>query len=1167
MESVATGAARATTDLSANGAATFGIHLLGKPRFTLLGEPFRFSAPPRTLPLLAYLLLHRGAHLTRECAALAMWPDDSEEDARANLRRHLHHLKQALPHVDGAWFAADGEAIRWQTNSRFSFDVDEFERCVAAGDLGQAVELYAGDLLPSVYDDWIGADRERLRSLFISALEALLSRARSRRQFTSAIEYARRILGNDPWREDTLRQLISIRYESGDRTGALHEFETFAQRLRSEMNAEPMAETIALRDIALRGGPLPEHPAAADPERREPTARVSVFPFVGRAAELAYLRGAWARAAQRNGSFLLIAGEAGIGKSRLASELALFATSEGGRVLRGSTSSSEQTPYQALREVLRDAVPMFGSLDIRPIWLSAIAVLVPSVASRLNIPAPPPLDPQRERGRLFEALAQTFTSLAQQRPLLVILEDLQWAGASSIEALEFVARQTSAQPVLIVGTYRTEAVVVGDPISALRRRLSNEHLVDHVTLGGLDAKDIGELVTGVPELSGSTDSFTRRILEISGGNPLFVGELLQHADAHSQPDLPPGVSVTILARAEMLSRASRLVADIASVVGDTFDVELVRLVSGYDENMVLDSLGELLDRRMIREAAAGRFEFGFAHHAIQEALYNGVAHKRRIRWHRRIAATLEHLPEPERLNVLGVLARHWDLSGNAAEAAQTYLSAAQRAFTVYAHDETVRLATRGLELVGDNDEIRFELLLARQGSNRFLNIREAQEHDIEELRHTTRFATEGQAQCRVLERAIRLSGDLSDRQAEIESIEMLLRQADSLDDDYWRAIGHERSAVCLWNSGRLAESSAANALAAEFFERIGHDEGRLTTACLASLAAAQAGDFGRAADHIATASEIARSSANPSMAATAARVRALIAVFQGNFAAARAAASELLEVGRSIGDRKLEVVAHGLLGTIAGISWQIQDARLHLELARGLGEAQTNKHALAEALVSSAQLATQLGHLDDADLFASRAVTLSEALGADAVRGIGLINLASIALSRGEPVSCIRLCEEALKLTRSRDTPIAVAAMARAKVQLGEFNAAIKLFEEAIPKLRHDGEVGEAYGAMLELASAYLATARLDDAEGCVERLMREMETSVESFPKYYRPRIFWTAGRALQAAGGPERADDMFARARAEFEELREAIPDAETRECFSALPQYREIVAYMPP
>lgn len=1167
MKSVATGAARATFGDGTTERANFCVHLLGQPRFTLFGQPHRFSAPPRTLPLLAYLLLHRNAHLTRQSVALALWPDDSEEAARTNLRRHLHHLKEALPSLDTPWFVADGETLRWQADSQASFDVELFERRIAAGELDEAVAIYAGDLLPSLYDDWIVADRERLRALYNGALETLLVRARSRREFALASDYAHRILLEDPWREDTLRQLMSIRYESGDRTGALRDFETFAQRLQSELNAEPMAETIALREIILRSGSLPEHPHYSEsPKPSRPAAGAHLLPFVGRGRELKHLIEAWERAARGNGSLLFLSGEAGIGKSRLAAELALFASGQGARVLRGATSPVEEAPYQAIREVLRDAAPLFDSLDIRPIWLSTISILIPTIANQLGILPPPSLDPDRERERLFEALAETFTSFSRQRPALVVLEDLHWAGASSLAALEFVARRTREHPALIVVTYRSEDVVVDHPLSALRRRLSGEELAGHVALEGLSADDVAELVGVVPGLADGTGALARTIANASGGNPLFVGELLSHStETRSQSELPRGISDTILARSKLLSTTGRLLAQIASVVGDTFDVESVREVSGYDENAVLDGLGELIDRRMIRESTEPRSEFGFAHHVIQDAIYHSVDEKRRVRWHRRIASVLERLPESERLSSIGLLARHWDLSGDAATAATRYLTAAQRASSLYAHEESVRHATRGLELATE-DDIRFDLLMTREAANHFLNEPVAQGRDLEELRKSARVAMDGQAHCRVLERTIKLSLDLNDRPLEIESIELLLKKANSIDDDYWRAVGYQRSAIHLWSTGQLALSSASNSRSAELFERIRDDHGRFTAACLASVAAGQAGDFGRAADQIATASGIALFSGDPSMIADAARARATFALFRCDVAAAQEAANELLQMSRSIGNRGLEIDAHYMLGSVAAVSWQVEEARQHFEDARGLGEMQANKHFLAVALNLSANLAEELGKLDDAVLFARRGVALAEALRADAIRGQGLISLASVALLRGEPTDCMQLCTDALELARSRDAAQLASLMGKAKAQLGDLGGAIELFEGAIPELRSHGNFEPAFGAALSAASTYLAAGQLGAAQRYVDELVRDMESFDLSFPKYVRPRVFWTAGRVLHATGKTEQAETMFKRARAEFEELRDAIPDAETRDCFSALPHYQEILAYCP-
>ena len=140
-----------------------------------------------------------------------------------------------------------------------------------------------------------------------------------------------------------------------------------------------MVETIALRDIVLRGGTLPEHPDMVVPEPADAANRAPLLPFVGRVRELERLHDAWARAAAGHGSFFLIGGDAGIGKSRLAAELALLAAAKGGRVLRGSTSPGEPAPYQAISEVLRDAVPMVASLDVRSVWLRQPAYSFPEL--------------------------------------------------------------------------------------------------------------------------------------------------------------------------------------------------------------------------------------------------------------------------------------------------------------------------------------------------------------------------------------------------------------------------------------------------------------------------------------------------------------------------------------------------------------------------------------------------------------------------------------------------------------------------------------------------------------------------------------------------------------------------------------------------------------------
>ena len=233
------------------------ISLFGQPSLCLDAAPLRFNAPPKTLPLLAYLLLHRAGPVAREQVAFALWPDERENAARANLRRHLHHLTHALPLSDHPWLSVNGRVLQWNAQAEFWLDVAEFERLSACRDtLPQTVALYCGDLLETACEDWLFFERERLHELYAADVCQLITLYRSRRDYVKAIGYAQQLLAHDPLREDVVRQLLALRYESGDRAGALHDYERFAQLMQRELAMSPMPETQALYAQIVQNTPL-----------------------------------------------------------------------------------------------------------------------------------------------------------------------------------------------------------------------------------------------------------------------------------------------------------------------------------------------------------------------------------------------------------------------------------------------------------------------------------------------------------------------------------------------------------------------------------------------------------------------------------------------------------------------------------------------------------------------------------------------------------------------------------------------------------------------------------------------------------------------------------------------------------------------------------------------
>ena len=358
--------------------------------------------------------------------------------------------------------------------------------------MSAAIGVYEGDLLPEVYDDWIVAARERLRTLHLNALAALVVQSRSARDFSRAIGYAQQLLAQDPWREDTVRQLIAARYELGDSAGAIAEYERFAHSTRNELRVEPMPETRALRDTIARGSALP---SSLDRVRsRHTERRPGGSPFAGRRRDLERLRHAWQRAARSSGGVVAIEGEPGIGKSRLAAEFALVAEADGGHVLAGTTSFPEITPYQSVLEIVRAALPLLDAARTDPLRMKILAQVLPELQSGDARSGLPDVEIERRQSRLFDAIGATIAALARTRPVCLILEDLHWAGRGSLELLRALARRAANAAILIVVTFRDEEVGPEHPLRALLRDLAAERLAIRVPLVPLTRDEVADVV-------------------------------------------------------------------------------------------------------------------------------------------------------------------------------------------------------------------------------------------------------------------------------------------------------------------------------------------------------------------------------------------------------------------------------------------------------------------------------------------------------------------------------------------------------------------------------------------------------------------------------------------------------------------------------------------------
>ena len=1135
-------------------AASARLCLLGKPALFIEGRLRPFGGPRKAIALLAYIVLHRERALSRAAVAEQFWPDEEDESARASLRRHLHRALAALPPaaLERPWVIADKVTLRWNPAAPLEIDTHAYERLSAAGKWEPAVELYRGDYLEDFYDEWVLPERERLRELQSANLASLVDERRRALDYAGAIGFAQSLLRLDPLREDAIRRLMSLRFAAGDRSGALSDFETFSRRLRDELSADPMPETIALRE-AIRSNDLSTlasgHAATAPAPR-------PAFPFTGRNAALKALRDAWEAAARGFATTAVVSGEAGAGKSRLIAELMALAETQGGRVMFGTTATIEAEPYQPVTEALRAALPLLRFDRLGPVTLGALSSLVPEVREFApNVPPLPQLEPGRDRQRLFDAVESAFEQLAEKRPLLVVLEDLHWAGASTIELLEFLVRRLRNKSLLVVVSFREEDVEGGHALRAFLRRIETQRS-SHVAVGPLEAGDVRALVAGVT--GGDGEMVARELFAASEGNALFVTELLRERLSGSAGGaVPAGIAGTVVARVGRLSGPARSLVETAAVAGIGFDVEVVRHACGWSFAEVFDALDELLDRALVRMSPQRRGDFAFSHQLVHAAVYDAIDDAARRGLHRRVARVLEAL-FADRPALSGTVARHFDAAGLAGEAVARYLLAVRHALDVFAQDEAIALATRALEICSDARE-RFELHRLRQEGG-------ARAGDVALRRVDCAAMTEIALDLRdddllgtALGRSITLYRHLSESDAEAACIAEL------------RALG-ERTAAPRWSvEAALAQAdldiSRSNFRGAEAIlhpaeavvETLADDALAFDYWYMRTFAAAWTAPP-RARTYLESAKARVRDSRT--RAARALRVEALIAEVESDARALRRVATELLEVCSDIGDIEGQATAHRNLANAAWSLFDVAADSEHTGRALALFERVQKPQAIAAVILHRGVFAQQFGEFAAAEADYRTARSIWESLGQSGNACSAMANLALLASFRGEHGAARALALEAVAFARERHLELeesnALEYLGVVERELGMYEQARDHIEAAL-RWRRERDPRTVVEGLIEIVPVYLALGEPERALAAATELLDGLagDPSRVNFPA----QALAVAASAYAAAGSQARANELRSEAQAVLRERAGRIEDEQRRNGYLALPVHRMV------
>jgi len=735
--------------------------------------------------------------------------------------------------------------------------------------------------------------------------------------------------------------------------------ETLVLELLAKTPEERPASAAAVRErlatIATAPFAVAERAARYD---ANPLDRLARGIFVGREREKNVLRGALEEALAGQGQLVQLAGEPGIGKTRIAEEIAVYARLRKAEVLWGRCYEGEGAPtfwpwVQIIRAHFKDreSQVLLGEMGAGAVDIAQLASIVRERFP--DLPALPPLEPEQARFRLFDAITTFLRRASTNQPLVIVLDDLHFADRPSLLLLEFLARELDGSRLLVIGTYRDAEVRRHNPLAQTLGELVRAHRSKRVLLRGLGEQDVArfiELTTGTVAPSPLASAVYRE----TEGNPFFVSEIvnllvsegrIQRAEQVKSwsVEIPQSVREVIGKRLDRLSDDCNRMLTVAAVVGREFGIDTLERVGEVSGDRLLEVLDEAASARVVREVAGAAGRYSFAHALIRETLYDELSTIRRLRLHRRIGEALEALYVAKHEPHLSELAYHFLAAaqpGNIGKAIDYARRAAEYAIRRLAYEEGARLYEMALQVLEPGEPVddreRGDLLLA-------LGDAHLKGGDIERARDAFRRAAEvGRA---------------------VGATEVLAAAA----------LGFAR-----WRAGRFDQEEVS--LLEEALAALGPEDGTPRARLLARLAVAlyYAGTPERRASLSKDGVEMARRLGNAETLAYALNCRCWALWGSENTEERLADASEMLAHAQAVGNPELALEARQWrllsfleLGDIPAVDAEMRE---HARLANELRQPQY----LWFAALWRAMRALLDGRFEDAERLAGEALALGE---------------------------------------------------------------------------------------------------------------------------------------------------------------------------------------------
>lgn len=1152
---------------------------MGQLRLALLGAPLVHHAdreiafPTRkVLALLVYLAVEGGLHGREQLVAL-LWPESNQDAGRTTLRSSLARLRDALvgnvdeaPHLRserdlvGLDVAADHQTdlqvlqAAWRLAHTHQGSPTQQASAAALAELQQAAAACRGEFLQGFsvrdapeFDAWTTLQRQRWQPVMEDVLDGLSQLQASGGIVASALETASRWVALNPLSEAAYRRLMELHLASGDPASALRAYDRCRAVLAQELSIAPAPETEAMAEH-LRTTP-PQRITTAGAPRAGSFSLPALLegPLVGRTAQFDKLVELHHVTRSGRARVAVVQGESGIGKTRLAEDFLRWTAAHGADALRGRAfETGGRLPYQPLVDALRPRVERENAPDdlLSDVWLAELTRLLPELRERypdLPIPAG---DEAAARTRLFEAVVRLGQALAERAPLVLFIDDVQWADAASRDLVHYMARRWTAggSSILVVLSMRSEALTATPALGEWLLGLERDTECVRLTLDSLSADDVLTFVAGLAGTASRNRDvhvFAQWLYRETNGQPFFVVETLkallergalaprlndeQAWVIELEPSardaaawrgfLPPGVREVIRARLRWLNPTAQGLVAAAAVLGQGFNFEQLCRVADVMERDGLSALDEIVRGRLLREEAAGAYLF--THDKIRDVAYAEAGEARRRVFHRRALEVLQESAAPaaelaRHALAVGLLEPAFEFSSIAGDQALRLL-AARDAIAYY--EQAMSLAER----LGRRDVL--PTLHARRGRALASITR------WPEARH-----------------------DFEDALPELAGEERVAALV-------------ELAMVCNWlfdvPSTRLY---AGEALALS--QALGRDD--LAAGAIGVLALADSADGELAGSLDRYRQAFVRAGAQPPAAmAPAAEMSALILYWTGHYADAIARAKEAIEIARTVNDTSNMIRALSDLGMALGASGQYKAALETFEQARRSGQEYGVETWMARAISMRGGLHLDVFDFKGAETLAEEARELGRSLNFLHSVVSGGIDLLLTFARRGDVGRTERLIDEVAQAARNAS-----------------------------------GSHGWLWRLRLTQARAEIALARADWETACrwaadtVEQSVRRGRPKYEALARATRGQALAQRGDLVQAlvdvraavtvartAGDPalllrtaalllalEGNDDLLAESRSAVEQIARSLPETGLRQRFAAAEPVRMVARLTP-